>query len=676
MTKQTLADKLRELFELYKDGTLSEEEYNQLKSELMGKDRESEKPLIENKKSKKEETVHLEEEDNRHEEIKQPSSESGNRKEAPVEKQPEPAESDHKTTPKKEKKKSRTRIVLASIVAAVAAIAVILYYPNMKTNTIQEENKEEFVKDSDGNIYQTVILGQQTWFAENLRTTTYKDGTPIVNVSDGEIWRNLTTPAYCWYENNEAEYKSTYGALYNWYAVETDKLCPDGWHVPTASDWEILADYLINNNYGHTGRGEDIGKSLASKSGWQDSDVSGSAGSVQASNNRTGFNALPGGIRFSNGEFRHKGENAKWWSASESSGSSAQIRFLSWNDGLLTSYSNRKENGFSVRCVKNSKEVMSASKPPEAESRSEAYSSASDPSYRDEKHGKPRLANWNEEAASQLVMNHLKNDTSYWFDDYLNGDDMEIYRDVNFIGFTHNNTEYKVAAVFSQTKDCPACGFIASVFEFRKINEQWYLNNVAKGILRSDEVKDVNFFPLDPENYGIRMKGFQSNTRVAGGVYTFISIFAFFSDGLHEIFNESIEGWDDEYDMNCQLLSFNNKTYLEIEKIAEGSSATEYFEFNGRTFNEYHGSFTDPSLTSIERMGFREHFDAKERGVCPRCNGTGVEVCPLCNGTGVTDMGIECNCVRTYKMEMAAGHTPGHPPKRWTCTRCGGTGEY
>lgn len=98
--------------------------------------------------------------------------------------------------------------------------------------------------DQEGNVYKTITIGTQTWMAENLRTTTYNDGTVIPNVTDNDEWADLSTPAYCWYDNDSATYAQTYGALYNWYTVATDSLCPTGWHVPTDAEWTILTDTL------------------------------------------------------------------------------------------------------------------------------------------------------------------------------------------------------------------------------------------------------------------------------------------------------------------------------------------------------------------------------------------------------------------------------------------------
>lgn len=102
------------------------------------------------------------------------------------------------------------------------------------------------VTDIEGNIYKTIFVENRTWMAENLKTTKYSDGTPITWESGFAGWINRTTPAYCWYDNNEIKCKDIYGALYNWFTVDTKKLCPTGWHVPGALEWDILAPFYVD----------------------------------------------------------------------------------------------------------------------------------------------------------------------------------------------------------------------------------------------------------------------------------------------------------------------------------------------------------------------------------------------------------------------------------------------
>ena len=96
-----------------------------------------------------------------------------------------------------------------------------------------EKNKSDTATDFDGNVYTPISIGNQVWLRENMKTTHYRDGSAIPMVSDNNQWGSLSTPAYCWYDNDEASHKSPYGALYNWYVVENGKLCPEGWHVTT-----------------------------------------------------------------------------------------------------------------------------------------------------------------------------------------------------------------------------------------------------------------------------------------------------------------------------------------------------------------------------------------------------------------------------------------------------------
>lgn len=211
------------------------------------------------------------------------------------------------------------------------------------------------VTDIEGNVYKTITIGTQEWMAENLKTTKYNDGTSIPLVTGVTEWSNLTTPGYCWYDNDETTYKDTYGALYNWYTVNTDKLCPSGWHVPTDTEWTELENYLIANGYNYDGTttGNKIGKSLVATSGWNSSSGVGDVGNDQSSNNATGFSAFPGGYRYYDGNFRNVGDSGYWWSSSESSTSNAYSRYLHYYRNYLGRYDHRKHYGFSVRCLRD-----------------------------------------------------------------------------------------------------------------------------------------------------------------------------------------------------------------------------------------------------------------------------------------------------------------------------------
>jgi len=219
------------------------------------------------------------------------------------------------------------------------------------------------IKDIDGNVYKGVTIGTQVWMAENLKTTKYNDGTPIPNITDNTAWAALTTGAYSDY-NNTPSNSTTYGRLYNWYAVDNNaatkvasnggkNVCPTGWHIPSDIEWTTLTDYLTNNGYGYEGSGVDIAKSMAATSGWTSFGTPGTVGNDQASNNSSGFTALPGGYRYFNGTFGLIGNYGYWWSATESGASSAWGRNLTYNNVGVSSYGSYEKYGFSVRCVRD-----------------------------------------------------------------------------------------------------------------------------------------------------------------------------------------------------------------------------------------------------------------------------------------------------------------------------------
>ena len=230
------------------------------------------------------------------------------------------------------------------------------YNTAIKTVKINVLQSLIMVTDIDGNKYHTILIGTQTWMVENLKTTKYNDGTDIPNVTDSVTWSTLTTPAYCWYKNNATANKDTYGALYNWHAVNTGKLCPGGWHVPTDIEWTILANYLILNGYNFDGTTaiNKYAKALASASGWNTSTVIGTIGNndYPIKRNATGFSALPGGSRWNNGKFDFTGSAGNWWSSTEDD-EFAWLRNMSYyGDDVLRAF-NYKNSGFSVRCIKN-----------------------------------------------------------------------------------------------------------------------------------------------------------------------------------------------------------------------------------------------------------------------------------------------------------------------------------
>jgi uncharacterized protein (TIGR02145 family) len=206
--------------------------------------------------------------------------------------------------------------------------------------------------DGDGNNYPVVQIGAakgtidnldpsggkslQNWMGENLRTTKLRDGAIIPQVTENEVWGNLSTPAYCWYENNVGN-KNVYGAIYNWYAVNTGKLCPDGWHVPVNSDWDALTTYLGGFSIAG-GKLKETGLThWINPNSW--------------ATNETGFTALPGGVRVNNGVYDRIGYAGDWWSATESSSTYAWGYFMGYFDRDVRSGISMKRSGNSIRCI-------------------------------------------------------------------------------------------------------------------------------------------------------------------------------------------------------------------------------------------------------------------------------------------------------------------------------------
>ena len=217
------------------------------------------------------------------------------------------------------------------------------------------------VTDIDGNSYKTVVIGNQTWMAENLKVTKYNDGTAIPHLSDLE-WYDVATLFIGTYKNytpdsivNE-EYLATYGRLYNWYAVNTGNLCPDGWHVPSDKEWDELVGYLTTNDYG-PGGGRGVAKALASSSGWNSSQKNGTIGNndYPELQNASGFTALPGGYFVMTGGLSEFGKHGYWWSATEYLARSAFFRNIRHDNSIVLSprYNYNKTEYYSVRCVKD-----------------------------------------------------------------------------------------------------------------------------------------------------------------------------------------------------------------------------------------------------------------------------------------------------------------------------------
>ncbi|MFL2594322.1 MAG: FISUMP domain-containing protein [Flavobacteriaceae bacterium] len=221
-------------------------------------------------------------------------------------------------------------------------------------------------KDQNGNTINSKTYGNQEWSTQSANVTTYRDGTPIPEVTDPGEWANLTTGAWC-YPNNQDQGT---GKLYNWYAVAgiddndpntpTKELAPEGWHVPTDAEWSTLENYLIDNgyNYDDTTTGNKIAKAMANDWGWSMDDSLGAVGTNQSSNNRSGFYAYPLGYRgyWEQGSFINIGNQALFWSSTSYNGVLAWYFRLSFNlefSDLTADDSIWKQGGMQVRFVKD-----------------------------------------------------------------------------------------------------------------------------------------------------------------------------------------------------------------------------------------------------------------------------------------------------------------------------------
>jgi uncharacterized protein (TIGR02145 family) len=228
---------------------------------------------------------------------------------------------------------------------------------------LDTDNSAGSITDQDGNTYDYLTYGDQVWTVENAEMVTYRDGTPIPQQSFDTDWSNLTTGAWCYYNNDEKKPR-----LYNWYAVMgiydsasfsdatlRKEFAPEGWHVPSDAEWTTLENHLIANGYNYDGTPTEnkIAKAMASTTGWISDTGTGGPGNDQSLNNDSGFNAFPEGYRYNNGSFYNEGNGAIFWSSTENNSNVAWYRNLASNNSNLYRYYIFKQYGFSVRFVRD-----------------------------------------------------------------------------------------------------------------------------------------------------------------------------------------------------------------------------------------------------------------------------------------------------------------------------------
>ncbi len=212
------------------------------------------------------------------------------------------------------------------------------------------------VADIDGNTYNTILIGEQEWTIENLRTTKFNDGASIPHVEEKIKWIGLTSSAYCYYDNDENN-REKYGIMYNWYTVDTKKLAPEGWHVPSYLEYLELRNFLITNGYNWDGTtiSDRVGKSMATKYGWKINKNPGNIGHDTLANNSSHFSGLPGGYRSGGeGDFIDQSIQCMWWTSTWTGESTADGRRLAYDGFYLGALPNANHsNGFYIRLVKN-----------------------------------------------------------------------------------------------------------------------------------------------------------------------------------------------------------------------------------------------------------------------------------------------------------------------------------
>jgi uncharacterized protein (TIGR02145 family) len=194
------------------------------------------------------------------------------------------------------------------------------------------------ITDIDGNVYETIVIGNQTWMKTNLNVSNYKDGTPIPEVTDPVEWAKLTTGAWCYYDYDSSN-GEVYGKLYNWYAVIDKRgLAPTGTSIPTDAEWTTLTSFI----------GSEAGGKM------KETEPSNWTSPNSKATNSSGFTGIPGGYIISNGTFHFLGDYGYWWSSTSNVDdvTMAWNRSLNYNSGIACRSYDTKKYGFSVRCIK------------------------------------------------------------------------------------------------------------------------------------------------------------------------------------------------------------------------------------------------------------------------------------------------------------------------------------
>lgn len=220
--------------------------------------------------------------------------------------------------------------------------SVSMFNPNLVYGT---------TTDIDGNIYKTITIGNQTWLAENLRTTKYRNGEIIGTTTPaGKDISLESTPKYQWPCGGDEANVNIYGRLYTWYSVvDSRNIAPSGWHVATDAEWVTLLNF-VNTNMGYS---LTIAKALASGIAWNNYFENGAIGKNRFLNNSSGFSAVASGARSNAGVFYDRNVYGHYFTSTEHSSTHASIFSFHHKESFLRNYGSYKTYGLSVRCVKD-----------------------------------------------------------------------------------------------------------------------------------------------------------------------------------------------------------------------------------------------------------------------------------------------------------------------------------
>ncbi|NOR45808.1 MAG: hypothetical protein GQ534_09510 [Candidatus Delongbacteria bacterium] len=220
----------------------------------------------------------------------------------------------------------------------------VISIPTSEIEKITYGNLEQIpsantVTDIDGNIYNMIKIGTQTWMQSDLKVTKFNNGSPIPLVTDNNEWKKLTSAGYSWYDNKEFDKSSPYGAFYNGFVVESGNICPKGWHVPSKEEWDILKASCDEGLY--YGRAlKEVGTLHWKKN--------------KSATNKIGFTALPTGIRRSSGSFDWRETSGRWWSTTEKKNNKSlfSLSIVSHNSFIYDAFATIN-TGQCIRCIKD-----------------------------------------------------------------------------------------------------------------------------------------------------------------------------------------------------------------------------------------------------------------------------------------------------------------------------------